>query len=209
LGIKAKGGSVKTMGFVINLSAYFKIFLVFMLLYITLSAQAITPNENIKLQRGEIITNSLTPKLTGNLKGVEGKILIQAPPEKIWNILDNQENLPKFIPKFKKVTVLEKTDDYQKVEVDLKVCGLLPMFKYTMILDTSEKNRRVKFNRVDGCFKKLYGAYELEPSTKGTILTYRMFIDTGFYLPDFVCNNGLKNELPSVLSAIKNQAENS
>jgi len=179
----------------------------FLLSIFSLKTEATTIKELSRLQRGEIITSSLTPTLKDNLKGAESKVLIKAPPEKVWAILDNQEKLPEVIPRFKKITVLEKTPNSQKVQVALKVCKFLPLFKYTMTLDTREKYKRVKFNKVDGCFKSLYGTYELERYPQGTVLTYRMYVDTGFFVPDFVCKSGLSGDLPDIMSAIKAKAE--
>jgi ribosome-associated toxin RatA of RatAB toxin-antitoxin module len=143
------------------------------------------------------------------LKGAEAKILIQSSPEKVWNTLDNQEKLAEIIPKFKKIKVLEKKENSQKIYTALKVCPLLPTFKYTLFLDQSEKYRRIKFNRIDGCFNKLYGVWELEPYKNSTILTYRVFFDLGFYVPPFIRSNSLNKDLPEIMTIIKNKTENS
>lgn len=194
-----------------NKGVYFPFVVIFLLLIslnINLGAQAVLPEDIAKLQKGEILTKSLTPNLTGNLKGAEGRILIQASPEKVWKILDDQEKLQKIIPRIKKVKVLEKSADHQKVQTALKVCPFLPTFKYTVFIDESDKYKKMKFNRIDGCFKQLYGVWELEPYKNSTILTYKMFVDIGFYIPPFVRGNGLNRDLPEILSAIRNGAEN-
>jgi ribosome-associated toxin RatA of RatAB toxin-antitoxin module len=170
-------------------------------------AKAVLQNDAARLERGEIITKSLTPQLKGNLKGAEAQVLIQSPPEKVWSVLDDQERLAKIIPKFKKIKVLEKTENSQKVYTALKVCPFLPTFKYTLFLDQSEKYRRVKYNKIDGCFSKLYGTWELEPYKGNTILKYRVFFDLGFYVPSFIRSNSLYKDLPEVMSAIKNETE--
>jgi ribosome-associated toxin RatA of RatAB toxin-antitoxin module len=172
-----------------------------------LQAKAFQENEISKLERGEVITKSLTPSLKGNLKGAEAKVLIKSPPEKIWNVFDNQEKMAEIIPRLKKVKVLEKNANSQKVYTALKVCPFLPTFKYTLLLDQSQKYKRIKFNRIDGCFNKLYGVWELEPYKGSTILTYRIFFDLGFYVPPFIRSNSLNKDLPEVMNAIKNESE--
>jgi len=185
--------------------------LVFMLAFLGLNPEvkALQEGEILKLERGVVVTKSLTPFLKGNLKGAEAKVLIQSSPEKVWDLLDNQEKLVQIIPKLKKVKVLEKTDVSQKVYTALKVCSFLPLFKYTLFLDQKEKYKRIKFNRVEGCFNKLYGVWELEPYKNSTILTYRIFFDLGFYVPPFIRSNSLNKDLPEVMNAIKNETENS
>jgi len=112
-----------------------------------LKGEAYIPAEASRLEKGEVITKILPLAAKDGVKGAEASIFIAAPPEKIWNILFNQENLPKLAPKFKEVNIIEKNNNYQKVQVALKVSSLLPTFRYTMYLDTSEKYKRVKFSR--------------------------------------------------------------
>ncbi|MCK7470063.1 MAG: hypothetical protein MZU95_04090 [Desulfomicrobium escambiense] len=107
----------------------------------------------------------------------------------------------------KKVEVIENQPTQKKLKIAIKVSRFLPLFRYTMTFDTSEKFKRVKFNKIEGSFKKLYGVYELEPYKNGTILTYKIFLDPGFYIPDFVSNSGVNSDLPDVLKSIRAKAE--
>jgi len=171
-------------------------------------AKAVSESDAAKLERGEIITKSLTPQLKGNEKGAEAQVLIQATPEKVWKVIDDQEKLVKIIPKFKKIKVLEKTENYQKVYNALKVCPFLPTLKYTVLIDEREKYRRIRYNKIDGCFSKLYGSWELEPYKGNTILKYRLIFDLGFHIPSFIRSNGFNKDLPEIMNAIKNATEN-
>ena len=74
------------------------------------SANAIIiPSEEFdSLERGNVLQKSLTAQLSGGLKGSESKILINAPTRKVWNVLDDKENLPKFIHQVKKADVVEE-----------------------------------------------------------------------------------------------------
>jgi len=196
----------------INKKTGFK-FLIHILLVIlafwglNLEAKVLNEDEISKLEKGEVVTKSLTPTLKGNLKGAEAKVLIQSPPEKVWNLLDDQEKMTQIIPKLKKVKILEKNENTQKVYTALKVCPFLPLFKYTLLLDQSQKYKKIKFNRINGCFNKLYGVWEFEPYKNSTILTYRIFFDLGFYVPPFVRSNSLNKDLPEIMNAIKNEIE--
>ena len=192
-----------------------KIFLTFFLLIFllfnkTLSSQAGISQEDIsKLIKGDVIATSL-PLESNNSStvGVESKIFINASPEKVWTIVSDQEKIPAIIPDCKKVNILEKTENVQKVQYFLKVSPFLPTFKYTLAINNVEKYKKMKFNKIDGCFNKLYGAFELEPYKNGTILTYKMFLDPGFFVPHFVCENGIKNILPDILKGLRSKAEN-
>lgn len=197
----------------ISKRTYFKFLTQMLLLLVaflglTFETKALQESEVYRLEKGEIITKSLTHSLKGNLKGAEAKVLIMSSPDKVWEVLDDQEKLAQIIPKIKKVKVLEKTPSSQKVYTALKVCPVLPTFKYTLYIDEREKYRRIKFNRIDGCFNKLYGVWELEPYKGKTLLTYRLFFDLGFYVPPFIRSNSLNKDLPETMKAIKNATEN-
>ena len=173
------------------------------------SDAAVTKQSDIaKLERGEVVTRSLTSTLKGNLRGAEAKVLIESSPEKIWYLLDDQEKLAQIIPRIKQVKILEKTNNSQKVYNTLKVCPFLPPFQYTLNIDQREKYKRMKFNRISGSFNKLYGVWELEPYKNNTLLTYRVIFDLGFYVPPFIRSNSLNKDLPEIMNAIKYKSEN-
>ena len=172
------------------------------------NAASCTAEDLRRLKKGEIVVKSVEDALAkGGLEAVEAKVLIHASPEKVWNLLDNQEELDKIIPKIKKIQVLEKETSYQKVKVNLATVSLLPVFEYTVLLDQKDKYKEIKFNRIEGSFKELYGAWRIEPYNEDTMLTYIIYIDLGFYLPDFLREFGLNKMLPETLKAIKVEAE--
>lgn len=172
----------------------------------TMETKALTPNDASKLESGNVIVRQLTPQ-SNKIKSTEAKILIPSSPEKVWKILENQEGFPKFVPMVKAIKVLEKTNDFQKIQVALKVSNFLPLFKYTYVFDQSNKYKIIKFNRVNGCFRELNGNFELEPYQNKTLLIYRINIDPGFFVPDFIYNNGLNKNIPDFLNSIRNEAE--
>ena len=172
------------------------------------SANAIIiPSEEFdSLERGNVLQKSLTAQLRSGLKGSESKILINAPTRKAWNVLDDKENLPKFIRQVKKADIVEEKNEKQKVVTTIKLCDLLPSFNYILVFDTSEKYRRMKFKKVGGAFKELYGYFEIIPHEDKTILAYRIYSDPGFYIPEFICK-ALRGDATQIMRSIKTEAE--
>lgn len=166
----------------------------------------IKSEEYDSLERGNVIQKSLTAQLRGNLKGSESKILINAPTRKVWNVLDDKENLPKFINQVKKANIVEEKNEQQKVVTTVKLCELLPSFNYVLVFDTSEKFRRMKFKKVGGAFKELFGYFEIIPYQNKTILAYRIYSDPGFYIPEFICK-ALRGDASKIMKSIKREAE--
>lgn len=166
-------------------------------------------SEISRLENGEIIAKSLSKQLKAPLRGAEAKVIINAPVEKVWCVIENQEKYPLIFPKFKKVSVLETKNSMQKIVAAIKLAPILPTFKYILLIDETDKYKKIKFNKIEGCFNKLYGVFELEPyGNNKTIFTYRMFFDSGIRLPDFVGQNGLTKDLPEIMKNVKKRAEN-
>ncbi|EKE02616.1 MAG: cyclase/dehydrase [uncultured bacterium] len=173
-----------------------------------LRTEATLQDELSKLKNGEILSRSLSSELKGGLRGAEAKIFIKASPQKVWGVLNDHESLPKYVTRFKKAEVIENKPNSQKVKLAIKFCPFLPTFNYLMAFDTSEKYKRIKFTKIDGAFKKLYGAYDLEPYQNGTILRYRIYLDPGFYIPEFVRSSGVSKDLPEILESVRTRVEN-
>jgi ribosome-associated toxin RatA of RatAB toxin-antitoxin module len=125
----------------------------------------------------------------------------------VWNLLENQERMDQIVPNIKDIQVLKKDYSTQKVKVDLYTAPLMPMFEYTILLETAKPFRELRFRKIDGDFKELHGAWRIEPYKGNSILTYIMYIDFGFYVPSVLRTLGLKTMLPETLKAIKKEAE--
>lgn len=172
----------------------------------TADAIIIKSKEIDKLKNGQIIQNSLTKHLRKGLKGSESKILINASVEKVWEMLDNKENLPKFIQYVKKAEVIEEKNNIQEVDTTIELCKLLPTFKYKLIFDGSEKYRKIKFKKTNGAFKELFGYFEMIPYKGKTIFAYRIYSDPGFYIPEAICRV-MRGNAKNVMKSVKKEAE--
>lgn len=166
----------------------------------------IKSEEFISLEKGQVLQKSISAQLKKGLKGSESKILINASAKKIWYVIDKKENLPKFIRQVEKTEIIEENNQQQKVLTRIKLCDLLPTFNYIIIFDRSEKYKRVRFKKVGGAFKELYGYFEIIPYEDKTILAYRIYSDPGFYIPEFI-SKSLRGNAIQVMRSIKTEAE--
>jgi len=199
---------VKKRHFDINLK-YFIIITGLAFLFTAPPAFAIDSYEIKYLENGNVIQKSIkgqSLKSSNSINGSESKILINAPTEKVWEVLDKKHNLPNIISMIEEVEVIESNPDNQKVKTSIKISKLLPKFHYVLSFDQSEKYRRMKFNKIDGCFKELFGSFEFIPHGNSTILGYRIYSDPGFKIPEVVCK-ALRSDADDIMRAIKNEAE--
>ncbi len=184
-------------------------FLLFNLFFSTNSSYAAISSDIAKLERGEVITKRIPSLEKGGVTETQAKVLINVPPEKLWCFLEKCDNYPSFINKLESMKVIESNNEYQKVKASVKIARFLPSLDYIIIMDKTKKYRVMKFKKIAGTIKTLDGTIELKPHNESTILTYKMHVESGIYIPEFIKSRGLKKDLPEIMTNIKYQAENS
>jgi ribosome-associated toxin RatA of RatAB toxin-antitoxin module len=137
-------------------------------------------------------------------KGSES-ILIEAPPEKILEVVAAIETYPEWMPAFKLAEVRERDSEGRpskaEFEVDARIKQLQYVLKYTYT-DTG-----LSWRSISGDVKEIVGSYSLEPSGDSTKVTYEYSIDPGFPIPGFLRRQGVKMMVDSALKDLKNRAE--
>jgi ribosome-associated toxin RatA of RatAB toxin-antitoxin module len=158
-----------------------------------------------KLKNGDIVV-ALTGQ--GDSKFVTGTILINDRPERVWQIVANPfEFCGKISPRMREVKMMLDKHDQSVMKVTMDVM-IIPHFNY-VVESHYKSNEKIEFHRVDGTLKDFKGSWEIVPKDNGTKceLTYSMFLDTGFFVPQWVIREGVKGELPRTLSAIKKRVD--
>jgi hypothetical protein len=160
-----------------------------------------------KLAKGEVVVGL---KDVGSTKFVTGKILIDHPPEKVWPIMVNPfEFQGRIAPRVKKVEVVTDKSNLSVLQMtlDTNPIPFLPQVSYVVeskYLQT-ENSGKIEFRRVSGSLKDFRGYWDMAPADGGkkTSLTYSMYIDPGFFLPQWAVRESVKVELPRTLLALK------
>jgi Polyketide cyclase / dehydrase and lipid transport len=168
-----------------------------------LSARNISAPNNIedRLDRGEVVVGM---REEGTTKYVTGSVVIDEPPEKVWPIMVNPfEFRGKISPRMKEVEVVKDQANLSILKVTLDVL-LIPHFNY-VVESRYENGERVDFRRVGGTLKDFRGSWQMSPKHNGTQteLTYCMYIDPGFPVPQWIIREGVKSELPKTLLALR------
>ena len=95
-------------------------------------ASTITSMDMNNLRNGQVI---LKPIEKNSVKGSATAILINAPREKVWYVLERKENLTKFIDQIRETHVLRDNGRNQLVRTSVKFCRVLPSFDYVLVFD--------------------------------------------------------------------------
>jgi len=144
-------------------------------------------------------------KTEGDTKYVSASIIIDEPADKIWPIMANPyEFKGKIEPRMKKVEMMLDKPDVSVMKVTVDMTLLFPNFNY-VVESRYMNNDTIEFKRVGGTLKEFKGSWHLAPADGGskTALTYNVFIDPGFYVPQWIMREGVKGELPRTLAALR------
>lgn len=159
-----------------------------------------------RLEQGEVVVGL---KSEGEHKFVTGSVIINEPPESVWPIMVNPFEFPgKIEPRMKNVEVVVDKTNLSVLKVTLDMSFLFPNFNY-VVESTYEAGQRIDFHRVGGTLRDFRGSWEMHAIDGGnkTELTYSMYIDPGFYVPQWIVREGVRGELPRTLKALRKRVE--
>lgn len=169
------------------------------------SSKPVTDAE--KLAKGEVVVGL---KNVGTTRYVTGTILLDQSPEQIWPVMVNPfEFQGKISPRMKTVEVMLDKEEKSRLRVTLDMGIFMPNFTYT-VDSMYKKNERIDFKRVGGTLRDFSGSWEMKSADDGnkTELTYSMYIDPGFFVPQWIMREGVKVELPGTLTALRKRLNN-
>jgi carbon monoxide dehydrogenase subunit G len=161
-----------------------------------------TEGNETKLERGEVVISS---KKIEDVNFVEARILIDEPPSKVWPVMANPfEFQGKISPRMRQVTVVVDKVDLSLLKCTVHIGFFIPDITYT-VESKYEPGQRITFKRTGGDLRDFKGVWEVKAAKGGnaTELTYSMFIDPGIPVPQWIIREGVKNELPRTLMALR------
>ncbi|HLM44716.1 MAG TPA: SRPBCC family protein [Myxococcaceae bacterium] len=140
------------------------------------------------------------------MPGASRSIVVNAPPEKVFDTIINYDRYPEWLTEVKKIRTSDRKGNEVKVhyEVDFKIKTL----HYT-ILAKEERPQRMSWTFVEGeVMKDNKGSWLLEPEGEGkTKITYSVEVTVGPLVPKSVLNTLVDQSLPKMLEAVKRRVE--
>jgi uncharacterized membrane protein len=137
-----------------------------------------------------------------------GRIVINIPIERVWDLLTDYAHTPSLFLNLKKSEVLS-TNGNIKIIKQL-VCPKTNPFKFDYIVEVTENEpTHIGWHRIAGSLKEITGSWELQPieDNRATLTTYRIFLDGGFFLPPWLLRLQMKGYLPRMLVNFKQATE--
>jgi coenzyme Q-binding protein COQ10 len=139
------------------------------------------------------------------MAGATRSIVINAPLEKVFDVIADYERYSEFLPEVKSI----KTSNRRGNEVDAHyVAEVVKTIKYTVHLK-EERPNKVSWSFVDGEFMRdNKGGWVLEDAGGGTTkATYTIEVALGPLVPKTIVNALVDTQLPKLLENFKKRAE--
>ena len=155
--------------------------------------------------KGEVVVR--VDESEGAQKGrVEAAILIKAPARQVWKVMNDCDGAPEFVPGLKSCKILQHNDDSEVIEHRVKFTWLLPTVTYVFRAEYQEF-KRIDFRKVGGELRELKGTWILEPVNDGQeiYVIYSVYLDPGFFVPQWLVRHILRGDLPELLTALRNR----
>lgn len=143
---------------------------------------------------------------------VQAAVRIRASPERVWQVLDDCADAPRFIPGLKRCRRIAAAADgsWEIIEHEFKYSWLMPTVHSVFRMQNS-RPERMEFRRIAGDLRDEQGAWRLIGSSDGssTTVEYEVEIDPGFWIPTALVRHTLRRELPAALIGLRQRAEGS
>lgn len=164
--------------------------------------------DRARLLTGEVIV--ALSSLPEGVTGVEGQIYIAAPPKKVWEVLTDYNNHKNFVPNITDSGIISE-NGIEKVMFEKGKSKMFIFQKevYIKMKVWGENFTRLFFQQITGDFKVYQGEWTLVdyPEGAGTFLTYKAEVKPDFFAPRFAVRNVQQRDCPSMMLAMKKQAE--
>lgn len=182
-----------------------KIILTVLLSTVLFSANAIADDMALLKSGKPIVTETIDP----NTKATATQLvfLIKSSPDKVWNVLMDCENYPKFMP-VKSYKYKTRKGSYDIVAVEPEAPAMFSV-NYDMKRVYDKKDWKITFSKSAGKIKSINGWWKLEPVEGGkhTKVTYVNNVDIGMPIPGFVKDYFAKGSLLKVADGVKKRVE--
>jgi uncharacterized membrane protein len=136
------------------------------------------------------------------------KIIVKAPPEKVFKIFSDYDHAPQIFSYLKKSKLVSAEGNRKTICCEAELAGGIFKFEYMLEFDEHPPNL-IEWHRVSGAFKSNEGYWKFEPVNKGqsSAVTYSKYVDAGFLFPQFLVKKELRNNMPVILCELKKAAE--
>jgi hypothetical protein len=135
-------------------------------------------------------------------------VRIHATRDVIWQILTSCAQAIQIVPGLKVCDVLETAPDlsWQRIRQVMDYSWYIPRVSYEVKANYT-KPSGIIFEKVAGDLIRLRGSWALESDGEFTVAQYDLDFVPGFWVPRWFVRSALKRDLPKMLRALREHAE--
>lgn len=155
-----------------------------------------------------------------DIRAVKAEMIMEAPAKRVWEVLNNREDYPEFMPYVEEVRLLERNEQaaivYQRIDPPL-----ISDRDYTIRVEADTDRREGRYQR---CWRianargpdkredivrirRSNGCWKLQRlSENRTRVRYRVHTDPGGSIPSWLVNQANSNSVPDLLRAVEKRA---
>lgn len=175
------------------------------------AAWTASPEVQRRLATGEVVVQTATATDPDHPRGrVRAAVLIRAQPEAVWAVMTDCREALRFVPGLKRCRRIDGAVDgrWADIEQEIRYSWYLPAVHNVLRAD-SDRPRRIDFHQVSGELKQEEGTWLLTPTADGsaTVVEYEMYLDPGFWVPQWLVNRTLRSDLPAALAGLRERVE--
>jgi len=169
------------------------------------------PAAQRRLAAGEIVVQTADSTDPSRPRGrVQAAVRIHAMPEAVWSVMTDCRQATTFVPGLKRCEVIGRAPDgrWEDIEHEVRYSWLLPAVRYVFRAEY-DRPHRIDFRRVSGDLKEQEGSWVLTatPDGSATVVEYELYLEPGFWIPQFLVTRSLRKDLPGVLTGLRDCVE--
>ena len=141
------------------------------------------------------------------MPGATRTIVVQAPIERVWDVISDYERYPTFMREVKGIKVKRLGDTSAEVEYEVSI---IKTIRYTIRM-AEQKPSHLSWTWVGGeIMKDNKGSWTLKDlGGNSTEVTYNVDVAVGMLVPKAVIDTLVDANLPAMLDAVKRRVESS
>jgi uncharacterized protein YndB with AHSA1/START domain len=169
------------------------------------------PGIQSRLAAGEVVVQAASEIDPTAPRGrVRAAVRINASPQAIWSVMTDCNQALTFVPGLKRCRRIDSAPDgrWEEIEHEVRYSWLLPVVRYVFRADY-DRPHRIDFHRIGGDLKAEEGTWLLTPTADGTgtVVEYDVYVDPGFWIPQFLVTRSLRKDLPAALNGLRDRVE--